>query len=163
MKKAPPPKIEGVITRGTTGINRLRRSDRWIVHNRTIAHALNNATDPLIVDLGYGARPDTTFEMASRLTAVRRDRRVIGLEIDPARVVESRDGVSFARGGFELAGLTPVFVRAFNVLRQYPEELWTLRGHTFSPVSHRAGCYSTEPATNSEGVALGCFSTLIVH
>ncbi|MCD2108328.1 MULTISPECIES: class I SAM-dependent methyltransferase [Rhodococcus] len=122
MKKAPPPKIEGVITRGTTGINRLRRSDRWIVHNRTIAHALNNAADPLIVDLGYGARPDTTFEMASRLTAVRRDRRVIGLEIDPARVVESRDGVSFARGGFELAGLTPVFVRAFNVLRQYPED-----------------------------------------
>ena len=27
----------------------------------------------------------------------------------------------FARGGFELAGLRPVLVRAFNVLRQYPE------------------------------------------
>src|SRR3546814_19346421 len=30
------------------------------------------------------------------------------------------DGVEFALGGFELAGLRPVLVRAFNVLRQYP-------------------------------------------
>ncbi|MFF2028260.1 class I SAM-dependent methyltransferase, partial [Streptomyces sp. NPDC058171] len=64
----------------------------------------------------------TTFELADRLTAVRGDRRVVGLEIDPERVVESRNGVSFARGGFELSGLRPVLVRAFNVLRQYPED-----------------------------------------
>ena len=30
--------------------------------------------------------------------------------------------VEFALGGFELAGLRPVLVRAFNVLRQYPVE-----------------------------------------
>ncbi|MFD0820725.1 class I SAM-dependent methyltransferase, partial [Micromonospora zhanjiangensis] len=30
-------------------------------------------------------------------------------------------GLSFRRGGFELAGLRPVLVRAFNVLRQYDE------------------------------------------
>ncbi|MGC7299420.1 class I SAM-dependent methyltransferase, partial [Mycobacteroides abscessus subsp. massiliense] len=42
-------------------------------------------------------------------------------EIDPQRVVPARDGVHFGLGGFELAGLTPVLVRAFNVLRQYPE------------------------------------------
>ncbi|TXG91998.1 class I SAM-dependent methyltransferase [Rhodococcus rhodnii] len=111
----------GVITRGTTGVNRLRRSDRWLVHHPRVQRVLGDAPDPLVVDLGYGARPHTTFELAHRLSAVRADRRVVGLEIDPDRVVPARDGVSFARGGFELAGLRPVLVRAFNVLRQYPE------------------------------------------
>ncbi|MFZ2178780.1 MAG: class I SAM-dependent methyltransferase [Rhodococcus sp. (in: high G+C Gram-positive bacteria)] len=112
----------GVITRGTTGINRLRRSDRWLVHDALVRRTLHDSLDPLVVDLGYGARPHTTFELADRLRTVRDDRRVIGLEIDPERVVESRHGVSFARGGFELSGLRPALVRAFNVLRQYPED-----------------------------------------
>ncbi|NLG55211.1 MAG: class I SAM-dependent methyltransferase [Rhodococcus sp.] len=112
----------GVITRGTTGINRLRRSDRWLIHDPFVRRTLVDASDPLVVDLGYGARPDTAFELASRLRTVRADTRVVGLEIDPARVVPGRDGVSFMRGGFELAGLRPTLVRAFNVLRQYPEE-----------------------------------------
>src|SRR4029450_8504546 len=51
---------------------------------------------------------------------------VVGLEIDPARVTAvaaDRDPprVDFRVGGFELAGLQPVLVRAFNVLRQYDE------------------------------------------
>lgn len=112
----------GVITRGTTGINRLRRSDRWLVHSPVVTRMLRDAPDPLVVDLGYGAMPVTTYEMASRLRTVRPDIRVVGLEIDPDRVVEGRDGVSFARGGFELAGLRPTLIRAFNVLRQYPED-----------------------------------------
>lgn len=82
---------------------------------------LTDAADPLVVDLGYGASPVTTLELAARLRRVRPDLRVVGLEIDPARVVPGRDGVSFAHGGFELAGLRPMLVRAFNVLRQYPE------------------------------------------
>ncbi|NLU85145.1 class I SAM-dependent methyltransferase [Rhodococcus sp. HNM0569] len=102
-------------------MNRLRRSDRWLVHHEGVQRALCDAADPLVVDLGYGARPNTTFELAQRLATVRPDRRVVGLEIDPERVVPARDGVSFACGGFELAGLRPVLVRAFNVLRQYPE------------------------------------------
>jgi len=113
---------QGVITRGTTGINRLRRSDRWLVHDEQVRTVLLGAVDPLVVDLGYGALPVTTLELAARLRTVRPDTRVVGLEIDPDRVVEGRDGVSFARGGFELAGLRPVLVRAFNVLRQYPED-----------------------------------------
>ncbi|MFX1783761.1 class I SAM-dependent methyltransferase [Prescottella equi] len=112
----------GVITRGTTGINRLRRSDRWLVHSPVVTRTLRDAPDPLVVDLGYGAMPVTTLEMAARLRTVRSDVRVVGLEIDPARVVEGRDGVTFARGGFELAGLRPTLIRAFNVLRQYPED-----------------------------------------
>ncbi|WP_280437284.1 class I SAM-dependent methyltransferase [Nocardia carnea] len=111
----------GTVTRGTTGTNRLRRSDRRLVHDPQITEVLHRAADPLVVDLGYGAQPWTTLELAARLRTVRPDVRVVGLEIDPARVVPARDGVRFARGGFELAGLRPNLVRAFNVLRQYPE------------------------------------------
>ncbi|MGX6508541.1 class I SAM-dependent methyltransferase [Rhodococcus sp. SJ-2] len=113
---------EGVVTRGTTGINRLRRSDRWTVHEPATTRMLTQTPNPLAVDLGYGAMPVTTFEWAARLRTVRSDLRVVGLEIDPERVVPGRNGVEFARGGFELAGLRPALIRAFNVLRQYPEE-----------------------------------------
>lgn len=109
------------MTRGTTGINRLRRSDRWLVHHPLVHRVLQDAADPLVVDLGYGAMPVTTFELAARLRKVVPATRVVGLEIDPERVVAGGHGVEFALGGFELAGLRPVLVRAFNVLRQYTE------------------------------------------
>ncbi|MEU7142471.1 class I SAM-dependent methyltransferase [Nocardia sp. NPDC046473] len=123
-RRTPPDQLTkpvGSITRGTTGVNRLRRSDRWLMHDALVAGRLRMAGDPLVVDLGYGASPWTTLELAARLRTVRPDVRVVGLEIDPERVVPGRDGVTFARGGFELTGLRPVLVRAFNVLRQYPE------------------------------------------
>ncbi|CAN3126934.1 Methylase [Mycobacterium sp. smrl_JER01] len=118
----------GQVTRGTTGHNRLRRSDRWLVHSSRVRTALQTAEDPLVVDLGYGAKPVTTLELAIRLRQVRADVRVVGLEIDPDRVRAGQavvraghaPGVHFALGGFELAGHRPVLVRAFNVLRQYP-------------------------------------------
>ena len=113
----------GQPTRGTTGHNRLRRSDRWLVHSRRVRAAVQAAADPLVVDLGYGELPVTTLELAARLRLVRVDVRVVGLEIHPERVAAARAAateVEFALGGFELAGLRPVLVRAFNVLRQYP-------------------------------------------
>ncbi|SBT48342.1 class I SAM-dependent methyltransferase [Micromonospora auratinigra] len=115
----------GVVTRGTTNPNRLRRVDNWIVE--TCGEALCGAADPLVVDLGYGATPVTAVELRARLAAgVRADVRVVGLEIDPVRVAGAQPaadppGLTFARGGFELAGLRPALVRAFNVLRQYDE------------------------------------------
>lgn len=115
----------GAITRGTTNPNRLRRVDNWIaVH---CGGLLRDAPDPLVVDLGYGATAVTTVELRARLAAaVRPDVRVVGLEIDPARVAAAAPAaeppwLDFARGGFELAGLRPVVVRALNVLRQYDE------------------------------------------
>jgi hypothetical protein len=92
------------------------------VHSRRARAALLSAADPLVIDLGYGALPVTTLELAARLRMVRADVRVVGLEIHPDRVVPPRDGVEFGLGGFELAGMRPVLVRAFNVLRQYPVE-----------------------------------------
>jgi len=114
----------GLPTRGTTAPNRLRRVDRWIVGTQSAR--LRDAVDPLVVDLGYGASPVTTVELAARLADVRRDVRVLGLEIDPDRVAAAAASadpprLEFARGGFELAGLRPVLVRALNVLRQYDE------------------------------------------
>ena len=114
----------GLPTRGTTAPNRLRRVDRWITG--TQSGRLKDAVDPLVVDLGYGASPVTTVELAERLADVRRDVRVLGLEIDPDRVAAARPHadpprLDFARGGFELAGRRPVLVRALNVLRQYDE------------------------------------------
>ncbi|WP_231748638.1 class I SAM-dependent methyltransferase [Mycobacterium sp. M26] len=93
-----------------------------MLNSPRVRSALESAADPLVVDLGYGRLPVTTLEMAARLRALRPDVRVVGLEIDPQRVVPPVDGVEFGVGGFELAGLHPVLVRAFNVLRQYPEE-----------------------------------------
>jgi len=88
--------------------------------------ALNSTDTPVVVDLGYGRLPVTTLELASRLRSVRPGVRVVGLEIEPERVEVARaasDGAAeFRLGGFELAGLRPVLVRAFNVLRQYPED-----------------------------------------
>jgi hypothetical protein len=113
-------------TRGTTAANRLRRADRWLAGSPRVRAALSSAVEPLAVDLGYGRLPVTTLEFASRLRTVEPGLRVVGLEIDPQRVAAAAaatgDGVDFALGGFELAGLRPVLVRAFNVLRQYPPE-----------------------------------------
>ncbi|MDP9798017.1 hypothetical protein J2S43_006529 [Catenuloplanes nepalensis] len=122
---ADPGKAQGVVTRGTTNPNRLRRVDNWIAD--TLGDLLRDAADPLVIDLGYGATPVTAVELRARLARrVRPDTRVTGLEIDPARVVAAQPAadppwLEFRRGGFELAGLRPVVVRAFNVLRQYPE------------------------------------------
>ncbi len=115
---------EGRITRGTTGVNRLRRVDRWIA----ALPALRQATDPLVVDLGYGASATTSLELHERLVAVRPDVEVLGVEIDPERVrvasLAARPGVSFRLGGFEVPtdeGRRPAIIRALNVLRQYEE------------------------------------------
>lgn len=118
------PKPLGSVTRGTTNPNRLRRIDRWIAWR--CGQSLKDTADPLVIDLGYGATPVTALELRSRLALMRPDVRVTGLEIDPARVADAQPSadppwLTFARGGFELAGLRPVIVRAFNVLRQYEE------------------------------------------
>ena len=116
--------VEGRITRGTTGVNRLRRIDRWIA----TLPVVRQTSDPLVVDLGYGASATTSLELQSRLARVRPDVEVIGIEIDPERVAkatkDARPGVSFKLGGFEVplpSGRRATVIRALNVLRQYDE------------------------------------------
>jgi hypothetical protein len=114
----------GLPTRGTTNANRLRRVDRWLL--ATQVPRLRDSARPLVVDLGYGSSAVTTLELVERLGPEVDGLEVVGLEIDPERVAAvaaDRDPprVDFRVGGFELAGLQPVLVRAFNVLRQYDE------------------------------------------
>jgi hypothetical protein len=86
---------------------------------------ITQATTPLVVDLGYGATPVTAIELHERLSTLRPDVEVVGVEIDQERVDAAahaaKPGLSFRRGGFELAGLRPLVVRCLNVLRQYDE------------------------------------------
>ena len=116
----------GAVTRGTTTPNRLRRVDSFITYR--CGDLLKTATEPLVVDLGYGTTPVTAVELHNRLSvAVRADVAVVGLEIDPVRVAGAQNAAApphlrFELGGFELAGLRPTVVRAMNVLRQYSEE-----------------------------------------
>ena len=98
--------------------------DNWICS--VLRPVLRAAPAPLVIDLGYGATPVTAVELAGRLAKVRADVRVVGLEIDPARVAAADPAadpplLTFARGGFELAGLRADVIRAANVLRQYDE------------------------------------------
>ncbi|NBE95858.1 class I SAM-dependent methyltransferase [Nonomuraea sp. KC401] len=128
MGRSPARRPVGAITRGTTGHNRLRRSDRWLaaVHGGRLRAAVR----PLVVDLGYGASHTTTLELFTRLRQVAPGVEVVGIEIDPARVAGARPyerkGLTFRLGGFELpVARPPTLVRAFNVLRQYEEgEAW---------------------------------------
>ncbi len=91
---------------------------------------LRRTDDPLVVDLGFGASAVTPLELRARLRSQRPDAEVLGLEIDPDRVARAQsqaegiEGVSFARGGFEVPlprGRRPAVIRAMNVLRQYDE------------------------------------------
>ena len=140
----------GHATRGTTGTNRLRRVDRWIAARREFT----TATNPLVVDLGFGASGVTAFELYARLVKVNAGTEVLGVEIDAERgaratqqLAEVRAGtttfpadarVSFAKGGFETpTARAPRIIRAFNVLRQYDEAdvaaAWALMAHRLEP------------------------------
>ena len=115
----------GLPTRGTTNPNRLRRMDNWLTATQADRLRADPSTVPLVIDLGFGDSPITVLELQDRLRSIRPDVRLLGLELDPARVAgalsASRAGLSFGRGGFELAGQRALLVRAANVLRQYPE------------------------------------------
>ncbi|MEG3627494.1 class I SAM-dependent methyltransferase [Streptomyces poriticola] len=124
MRSRAPSRPVGTVTRGTTNPNRLRRMDRWIA--ATHGAELRRTADPIAVDLGYGAAPWTAVELLHRLRTVTPRARVVGVEIDPARVAAAtpyaREGLDFLRGGFEVPlPQRPLLIRAANVLRQYDE------------------------------------------
>ena len=118
----------GAITRGTTNPNRLRRVDRYLAQ----LEQLRKLPNPLAVDLGYGKTPVTAVELLARLEKVSPTIRVLGIEIDPARVAEAKalehSRLAFEHGGFEVP-IPKAFsdredvdlIRALNVLRQYSE------------------------------------------
>jgi hypothetical protein len=132
---------QGQPTRGKTARNRLRRVDTFfLLYAADLLRAAGAAVTAdggvagaFFVDLGYGAEPATTLETAARFRKLAPRLRILGVEIDPARVAAAQpfaDALtSFRRGGFNLplaCGDTgrpesACAVRAFNVLRQYEE------------------------------------------
>ncbi len=121
-----PSGAEGVITRGKTAKNRLRRVDTFVLQ---YAPELLNQTGSLYIDLGYGDEPTTTLESAQRFRHLNPTLKVLGVEIDPERVERAKpfeDEITHFRvGGFNIPlgkGETPSLIRAFNVLRQYEVE-----------------------------------------
>lgn len=118
---------EGRPTRGKTALNRLRRSDTYVA---LALPGVLRGGEPLAVDLGFGAQPWTTLELAERWRRLNPSLRVLGIEIDPERVENARPyahppAVDFKLGGFDLAatlgGDRARVVRCLNVLRQYDE------------------------------------------
>ena len=59
----PQPRPVGVITRGTTNPNRLRRCDRWLAGPQAW-RLRRSGPAPVVVDLGYGASPVTAARAA---------------------------------------------------------------------------------------------------
>lgn len=136
---------QGQPTRGKTARNRLRRVDTFfLLHAADLLRAAGlEATGPgadsrvagaFFVDLGYGAEPTTTLETAARFRKLAPRLKILGVELDPARVAAAQpfadELTSFRRGGFNLPLAFwenghpegAFAVRAFNVLRQYEEE-----------------------------------------
>ncbi|MDN6300435.1 MAG: class I SAM-dependent methyltransferase [Micrococcaceae bacterium] len=106
----------------------MRRVDRWMTGTQNFRLRPDvTGAPPICVDLGYGASPRTAVEYFQRLRAVNPLVCVVGLEIDPGRVLAAKllevEGLSFAVGGFEIpTDRNPLLIRAFNVLRQYSED-----------------------------------------
>ena len=76
---------------------------------------------PLAVDVGIGAIPDTTLELAEHLAPMVPSLRVVGTDVDPGRVAAARrtPRVRFVVADLVPPRLSPGLVRAFNLLRGF--------------------------------------------
>ncbi|MCC7445957.1 MAG: class I SAM-dependent methyltransferase [Anaerolineae bacterium] len=117
----------GQPTRGKTALNRLRQIDVYVA---LALPGVLMGDAPLIVDVGFGAYAWTTLEMRERWLTINPHLRVIGIEIDPARVAAALayadpPTVGFRLGGFNLPDALvrerARLIRCYNVLRQYDE------------------------------------------
>ncbi len=121
----------GLLTRGKTATNRLRRVDNFILlyEPSLLTRTDNLFADSMFVDIGYGSHPRTTLESANRFRTLNPNLKILGVEIDKDRVEAAQpfadDKTFFRHGGFNLP-LQPNehvrLIRAFNVLRQYEEK-----------------------------------------
>ncbi len=148
-------KPEGVITRGKTAPNRLRRVDNFVAmfDPNLIKRTDGDFSHALFVDLGYGAEATTTLESAERLRRLNASLPILGVEIDKERVEAAlpfTDERTFFRfGGFNLPllpGETVRLIRAFNVMRQYEEA-------AFAPAYERLAQYVLAGGLMIEGTS----------
>lgn len=126
----------GSSTRGKTAPGRLRQVDAFCALYAADLLRRPHPPDrrPCFVDLGFGEAPWTTLASAEVFRRLAPGLRVLGLEIDRARVAAAAPfadaDTRFRLGGFDLGlGLDDLgrreearLLRAFNVLRQYQPE-----------------------------------------
>ena len=148
-------KPEGIVTRGKTADNRLRRVDNFILlyEPALLTRTDGLYSDSLFVDLGYGFDARTTLESAARFRRVNPNLKILGVEIDKERVdvaLPFADDKTFFRlGGFNLPlqrGENVRLIRAFNVLRQYEEK-------DFAPAYERLAEYVLPDGLMIEGTS----------
>jgi hypothetical protein len=121
------PRRVGHITRGKTALNRLRQVDVYVA---LVYAGVLRGGQPWVVDVGYGAQAWTALEMRERWLPINPQLRLLGIEIDPARVEVALpyaipNVIDFQVGGFNvkdnLGNQQARLIRAYNVLRQYTE------------------------------------------
>lgn len=125
-----PKGVEGIITRGKTAPNRLRRVDIFLLLYATELFSKQTPDNhkSFYIDLGYGAEAFTVLESAYHFRKTYPTLPILGVEIDPTRVERAKpfedQWTEFRLGGFNLP-LKPNesarIIRAFNVFRQYEE------------------------------------------
>jgi len=167
IKPSKPSRVYGQPTRGKTAPNRLRRVDIYVC----LAHALLlSQPEALVVDIGFGAYPYTTLEMAARWRAHNPTLRVLGVEIDPERVRAAQPyaappQLTFALGGFNLADVIGVgaatIIRCYNVLRQYAESEVVPALQTLSRALRESGLLIE--GTSTPNGSLAVFDTYVKH
>lgn len=108
--------------RGKTRPRRLRRIDRYLRHAYPPLRSLAGGA-PLVVDVGVGAHPDTTLELAEHLAPILPGMRIWGVDVDPDRVAAAQrrrtHRVHFQQADLLPPGLTPHLIRALNLLRGF--------------------------------------------
>jgi hypothetical protein len=114
------------VTRGKTRPGRLRLLDPYVAaqHGGVCGRYFGDEVAVDAVDVGIGARPDTTIALHRALRSVDPAVRTYGLDVDAERVAAldaaGEEGVEGVVGGFEARFDAPIgTVRAANVLRQY--------------------------------------------
>lgn len=99
-----------------TRAGRLARLDEDLV----LEAAQDLVPGAVVVDVGFGATPVTTRELAARVPQC----VVVGVDADPRNVPPPGPGPRFVVGGFELPAFArpAAVIRLMNVLRGYPPE-----------------------------------------
>ena len=125
-----PKGAEGIITRGKTAPNRLRRVDIFLLlyAAELFSKQIPDNQKSFYVDLGYGAEAYTVLESAYHFRRNHPTLPILGVEIDPDRVERAKPfedpWTEFRLGGFNLPlnqDESARIIRAFNVFRQYEE------------------------------------------
>ena len=120
---------QGQPTRGKTAQNRLRRVDLFLAWYAANLLRCNDGAcaGAWLVDLGYGAEPFTTLEMAQRLRRLNPRLPVLGVEIDADRVATALPDFFAAKAGPALLEVETEMVVNRQVFQAFRAMLGGLR------------------------------------